>query len=1471
MFSVAQPTTQLNATEQDTLVKQIGLALLRAAPRDWRKVSAEYRAVGRYHELTGEIVLEDGSTQEWIATHDIATLFGRLRAGMYRDGRGTWFNARYQLDHPSSYNLEYNRDEPQWHLAPPPQAYSDELRMFPRTEENVPEWLIRRMSGLGPEQPGPHFRIARIFDTIGPAGRPVINRPDLDVDEQDRLLDYLDHAPVVVQDRGYDIDRLAQAPEATVPVAFHSDGHWIWPAAVNFYLRTYGVSPEADLIEHIRANGFQLPQVDELTLQGAAAYLTRGSQTPQQRPAPGGPGGPGAGGAGAGGPGGPGAAGGPGAGGPGAGGPGAAGPGGPGGPAAGGPGAGGPGGPGTGGPGGPGAAGGPGGPGGPGNAGAAGGPNGPNGPGNAGGPGGASGPGGPGGAGGFDANGPGSGPGAEAPAAPGTGAAGVGAAAAGLGAAGLGAAALGGSGGPSNPDNFHPADDFGGPGTADGPGANGFDSPDEFGTPGSRRPDATGAPGPDRRGPAAEFDNHAPGRPGPAAEFDNRDPSRPAAADGFDHRDPSRPGPADEFDHRDPGRPGTAGRPDGPDNFHPADDFGGPGTTDEPGFDDRGSDEHFEPAGPARGGADRRDRPAPGSAAPSGPQGTRVSAPVSGPDSPGGSHGLGTAAAAVGAAGVAGAAGAAASGTHAESGHPHEDGYAEHPDAAGYAEPGHHDADGYDQQGHPDAAYDQHGQAGYDQPDHADGYDQRDHVEHYDQHDEGYEEPGHVGYDESAPHDARGYDAEPYDDQHGYEDAASHEAGAYAEPHGYDEAGQHGHDETGYDESAHHVDDRAREAAGYDDARVYDDHLDAHGSNIPGVGTFEQPAAPGAQNGLVGADGVIGADGLIGADDSADEPAPNRHTAEPEAGRRSAPDDARPGDQEGGRRRAQPDAEADDSRRDDVRLNAEDGGRRGTEPDSPAEPADEHGSHVGAAAAGVAAAGGLAAAGLAAAHGRSREKEAESRHGAAPERAAEPPFEQDFDGAQYDRYDDEDHTDVHHDLLPGRNGAGPGHPADDEDDTDVHQPVDDGHEEPVLFTHGNEPSRDDDEQQRAELFTHSGGYEDDNRREPEYDAGPPTAMIMPGSEIPGGLPVPEMPVAPTSGGRRAAREQAEPAPVARREQPAQPELAELQAKLDELNVPEAAYRLGGPTERGWSVEQVGEGWRVGWYDGELINPAVFGDAEDAAAFMLGKVLLHPDGYVAAEAPVPAAQPVADAPKPPVVATLSPEVATGSFPVRPRENVPPQEQTAFTPADQLLADDEPPAPPVRQTPPPPPPTQVAAPVSPPTQVAPPVSAPPTQVASPVSAPPTQVAPPVGPPPRREPPVRREEPVRANGTGGSGQWPIAPLSGEPPLTLFRGKELRELPAGSELDRFGGPNGNLTYAAGTPFEERSLVPEWVNRPYHVYRVQRPLETLAGVAIPWFNQPGGGSAYLLPASIEELLAEGDLIELDPGEPPID
>ncbi|GAB3910192.1 hypothetical protein GCM10029964_113530 [Kibdelosporangium lantanae] len=93
--------------------------------------------------------------------------------------------------------------------------------------------------------------------------------------------------------------------------------------------------------------------------------------------------------------------------------------------------------------------------------------------------------------------------------------------------------------------------------------------------------------------------------------------------------------------------------------------------------------------------------------------------------------------------------------------------------------------------------------------------------------------------------------------------------------------------------------------------------------------------------------------------------------------------------------------------------------------------------------------------------------------------------------------------------------------------------------------------------------------------------------------------------------------------------------------------------------------------------------------------------------------------------------------------------------------------------------------------------------------------------------------------------------------------------ELHPGTEIDRYGGGDGNLTYAVGTPFQLRSLVPDWINRPYRTYRVQQPFEALTGVAIPWFEQPGGGTAYLLPHAIEDMLEDGYLVEVPGREPP--
>jgi hypothetical protein len=235
----------------------------------------------------------------------------------------------------------------------------------------------------------------------------------------------------------------------------------------------------------------------------------------------------------------------------------------------------------------------------------------------------------------------------------------------------------------------------------------------------------------------------------------------------------------------------------------------------------------------------------------------------------------------------------------------------------------------------------------------------------------------------------------------------------------------------------------------------------------------------------------------------------------------------------------------------------------------------------------------------------------------------------------------------------------------------------------------------------------------------------------------------------------------------------------LRTQLTQAGVTDADYRIGRPVGVGWTLEQAGDQWRVGWFDGAgYVAPASFEDPADAAAFLLGKTLMARQKASAAS--------------------------------RPAEPVP-----ALVPVPV----------PARQLP-------------------------------------------IRPPSPAEPVVEQQESASSRSTS---DWPIRPMAGEPPLTLFRGKRLVELSAGTTIDRYGDEDGNLVYAVGTPFPSRSLVPDWINRGYRVYRLTQPVEVLTGTAIPWFDQPGGGTAYLLPESIDGLLAAGvlaDLTELESTRP---
>jgi len=88
---------------------------------------------------------------------------------------------------------------------------------------------------------------------------------------------------------------------------------------------------------------------------------------------------------------------------------------------------------------------------------------------------------------------------------------------------------------------------------------------------------------------------------------------------------------------------------------------------------------------------------------------------------------------------------------------------------------------------------------------------------------------------------------------------------------------------------------------------------------------------------------------------------------------------------------------------------------------------------------------------------------------------------------------------------------------------------------------------------------------------------------------------------------------------------------------------------------------------------------------------------------------------------------------------------------------------------------------------------------------------------------------------------------------------------LQPGATFNRYGSDFGRFTSPTGTPIHQRALPPGVEDGAYSAFRVVEPFTVQSGQVAPAFDSFGGGTQYLLPKSVKELLESGVIERVTP------
>ncbi|MCY9787064.1 antitoxin YezG family protein [Nocardiopsis sp. EMB25] len=135
----------LDQSGQQEILQKIGKKIIAEAPAEWDRMIYSTECVIDHSTESLLIEFANGdSVDEW-TPEGLSLLVKELRAGMYKEGKGTWFSLSYTITRPGKFTVEYNYDDDPHIVFPTAQGFTNDLKYFPRDEEHIPDWLHEKL------------------------------------------------------------------------------------------------------------------------------------------------------------------------------------------------------------------------------------------------------------------------------------------------------------------------------------------------------------------------------------------------------------------------------------------------------------------------------------------------------------------------------------------------------------------------------------------------------------------------------------------------------------------------------------------------------------------------------------------------------------------------------------------------------------------------------------------------------------------------------------------------------------------------------------------------------------------------------------------------------------------------------------------------------------------------------------------------------------------------------------------------------------------------------------------------------------------------------------------------------------------------------------------------------------------------------------------------------------------------------